>query len=160
MFFSNERWRWWLVLLNSLTAAPQVDRASIFDASSCPAAVSASRFKRIREKFVYAKWSGTARIGFGHRVFKCNEICPPDEIQYESKWEIFPFETTYPSFMSTDGSIKQSAVKEKSWGEEKMKMGLTMWKLFSRNNLFQSNSEVKVQPLKIFTFMKILLVMN
>ena len=41
-----------------------------------------------------------------------------------------------------------------------MKMGLTMWKLFSRNNLFQSNSEVKVQPLKIFTFIKIILVMN
>ena len=42
-----------------------------------------------------------------------------------------------------------------------MKMGLIMWKLFSTNYyLFQSKSEVKVQPLKIFTFIKIILVMN
>ena len=87
---------------------PQVDRASIFNASSCPRVSPVPRFKRIREKFLYAKWNG---IGFGHLRFKCNEICPR-KYNMSQNGNSFPLNGAYPSFRSRDGSIKQSAVKK------------------------------------------------
>ena len=42
-------------------------------------------FKRIREKFPDAKWFRTNKIGFGHPVFKSNQIWPR-EMKYESKY--------------------------------------------------------------------------
>ena len=100
---------WGLVLLNSLTAVvSQVDRASIFNASSCPAVSPVPRFKRIREKFVYAKWTGLDSDTSHSNATKSGR-----RNTIRVKMGILSLWTLDPSFTSRDGSIKQSAVKKK-----------------------------------------------